>query len=163
MLEIDFKVVILSSINFLLLYFILKKMFFSKIIVVLEKRKNSIKEKFEKIQMEQSEIIQEKEALKKKKSDIVDEGKRIIDDFRKSGMESKKEIIQNAMKEAAVIDEKAKKNAEEYETQYFDRMRESTVEISAEICKRVLGDVLDERTQGEIIDAYIERLEKEDV
>ena len=113
-LGIDWKILIIQSINFLVLFYILKKIFFHPLIQAIQKEKDET----EQLEKGRQEIIQEKEKLEKdKEKEIIaaqakvesmlaqteEMIKRNREKFREKEIEDEKENIQAIQKQAQAI------------------------------------------------------------
>ena len=163
MIELNLKVIAISLVNFIILLFVLNKIFFSKLIIFLDNRKEEIRGKFEKIDEENKKIIGEKKKLSKEELNIKKEGIQIIQEYKVKAMEEKNRALIRTKDEVEELREKARKNLEDEEVIFQKKLKSSARDLSTEICKKVLKEVLDEESQRKIINAFINKLEKTDV
>ncbi len=163
MIEINLKVIAISLVNFIILLFVLNKIFFSKLIIFLDNRKEEIRGKFEKIDEEKKIIIGEKNKLYKDELNLKKEGSKIIEEYKKKAMEERERELIRTKDEVEGLREKARKNLDDEEVRFQKRLKSMSMDLSTEICKKVLKDVLDEESQSKIINSFINKLEKTDV
>ncbi|WBW98490.1 F0F1 ATP synthase subunit B family protein [Oceanirhabdus sp. W0125-5] len=163
MIELNLKVIAISLANFIILLFVLNKIFFSKLSLFLDNRKEELRDKFEKIDEENKKILGEKNKLYKEELNIKKEGSKIIQEFKDKAMEERAIALNRTKDEIEGLREKAKKNLEDEEIRFQKRLKSISMDLSTEICKKVLKEVLDEESQKKIIDSFINRLEKTDV
>jgi len=163
MIDINFKIIAVSLVNFIILLFLLNKIFFSKLIKFLDNRKEEIRSKFEKIDEENKKIIVEKNKLNKEELNIKKEGIKIIEEYKKRGLDERDRALIRTKDEIEQLREKNRKNLEDEEIRLQKKMKSISMDLSTEICKKVLKEVLDEESQRKIINSFINRLEKTDV
>lgn len=163
MIEINLKVIAISLVNFIILLFVLNKVFFSKLIIFLDNRKEEIRHNFEKIDEDNKRIIGEKNKLSKEEQNIKKKGSKIIEEYKEKAIEERNTVLIKLKGEVEGLREKARKNLEDEEIRFQKKLKSMSMELSTEICKEVLTDVLDEESQKKIINSFINRLEKTDV
>ncbi|MCM1990075.1 hypothetical protein [Oceanirhabdus seepicola] len=163
MIEINLKVIAISLVNFIILLFVLNKIFFSKLIIFLDNRKEEIRGSFEKIDDENKKIIGEKNKLYKEELNIKKEGSKIIEEYKEKAMEERNRTLIRTKDEVEELREKAANNLKDEEVRFQKRLKAMSMDLSTEICKKVLKEVLDEESQKKIINSFINRLEKTDV
>lgn len=162
-MEFDLKIVVLSTVNFLILMVFLKKYFFDKLSTYLQNRRADIKNDFDTIDKEKRNIeIRDNEIkIREKQSHI--EGVAIIEKYRE-----KAELEKKRMHEELRLEIQSRRESEEAERvqkqkEYFNNIKETTKVVSKEICEKILSESLDQETQSKIIDSFIERLDECDV
>ncbi len=132
-LGIDWKILIIQSINFLILFFVLKKIFFRPLIQMIQKEKDET----EQLEKMRQEIAQEKEKLEKDKekemlaaqakienmlAQTEEMIKRNREKFQKKEIEDEKENIQAIQKQAqAILNEYKKK----FKSNYREKIKSS--------------------------------------
>lgn len=149
-------------INFLIIFFILKKFLYKPVLEIIKKREEAIKDGLKKA--EDAQILLEKTALKEK------------------------EVLRNAQKEALKIIEDAKKHAQELIDQTEEKTRKNTQkmlneaqlqiqqetrrvekELSVNVSRlavaflqKTIKDLFERKEQKEIMDKALKRIKKAD-
>ncbi|MGL4848235.1 MAG: F0F1 ATP synthase subunit B [Clostridium sp.] len=158
-MELELGKVIATIINFLILYFILKKFFFDKIKGILQEREDILGKRISDI--EEKEVIAEN-LIKIREALVTEariEGKKIIekrkiqgdkiyDELLLKGREKVKEIEDRKLRELALEKEKA-----------MEEIKEESVNIAIALSEKIVEKKLDDDEQKRIIDEFIKTLE----
>ena len=108
----DWKMALFNLINFLILFWILKRFFFKPVLKVVNERDKQIQTSIENIQQAKTELSM----AQKKAQDIVDEGKIKANKVIEKGTDEAKmlaeDIKSNAKQEVDLLVKQAKKNIE---------------------------------------------------
>lgn len=144
--------------NFLVMVFLLNKLLYKPILKALEERKKRISEGLAYTQ----KMEEEAEKSEKKRQEIINKAKeeagKIIDDSKAAGKKLEAEIVQKAHNEAQNILEKARIDIEREKQEMEIDLRTKTVEIAESWVEAVLGNVLSEKSQKNIINKKISDL-----
>jgi len=112
-LGFDWKIFLVQALNFLILFLILRKIFFKPFIAALQKEKNKNKEMLE----NKANISQQKDILKQEKEAEINEAKKeaqkIIKEAKKIAEQIKKRTIKEAEEEKMEIIRQAKSRLKE--------------------------------------------------
>lgn len=146
--------------NFLLLVFLLTKFLYTPILKKLEERRKKIEEGLMyaqkmKEEAEKSERVREEIIAKAK-----EEGKKLIEEAKKSAKVKEREMIAKAEKEAKGLLEKAKEEIELERRKMQKELRQQIVDLVFRTSQAVLADVLDLKLQHKIIEKKIQEIEK---
>ncbi|UZQ83642.1 F0F1 ATP synthase subunit B [Thermoanaerobacter sp. RKWS2] len=146
---------IITIINLLVLYYILKRLLFKPVTKFLEDRENKIKSSLEEADKERQEAY----SLKAKYEEILknadNEGKAIIEKAQKAAEDKANKIIENANKEAENIIEKAKEEAMLEKIKAMHDLRTEISQLVIDAASRVLEKklpVADEDLINEVIE-----------
>lgn len=139
--------VIFTVINILVAYIVLKRFVFKPIILLLATRRQSIED----------EISQAEEAKKQAQS-LFAEGKRASEQTRSEATDilaearnqSEKQallIIEKAKEDAEQIRERAKEDADRMHAAMLEQMKDEVADLAVKIASKVVGNVIDESQQ----------------
>jgi len=162
-LGIDWKIFLIQTLNFLVLFFVLKWLFFDKFITALkkeEKKENDIKEGEEDIQRKKMEMEKmEKEIIQKAKEkakEIIEENKEISEEEGKKMLEKTEREIKGILNEAK---ERGKKEIDIMKEKEEERMLEKTKEV----VEKILPQLFTRELHIKFIKEAVERLKKVDL
>ena len=147
-MEINPLNIIAAIINFIILYFILKKFFFEKITKVIDDRCNEVNSTIERAKEQEAQgkkFQEENRALlaeSKQKYKVKAEG-------------VSKDIIDNAHKEASEIVQRARKDSEREKAKLKDEMKNEAVELSVLMSSKALEKTIDEEEHRKLISDFI--------
>ena len=147
-----------TTLTFLSLLFILKKMAWGPILQALEEREKRIKESLEKA----DEAQKETEAALAKNQEIMDQAKKeaqgLLAKSRKTAETTKDEILQKAQTEASTLLERAKREITLEREKAVDDIRKQTAELSVQIASKLIGKSLSKDDHKDIIDESLKKI-----
>lgn len=157
-LGIEPKVILIQILGFLFLFFVLKKFLFGRVGEFLEKRKQEIKENYEKIERESKELESLKKEYQAHLLNIEEEIKEKLVSSIKEGEKLKQEIISQAREEAVKIIEKGKKEIEIEKEKTLMSLKEDIVNLTITALNRIIPEILDEEKHRVLIREFIDNL-----
>ncbi len=159
-LGVDLKLLVIQTINFLVLFILLKRWFYPSFLKFLDERAKKIQESLaasEKMRndLKNFEIKKDEELIELKgKSQLI------LDEVRKEANLDKKVIIEDAEKEAKSIIESAKNQIEVEKGKALGRIHQEVVDTSIEISKKILSGI-DEEKARQLVNQALEEKWKE--
>lgn len=146
--------------NFLIMVFILSKFLYKPILKKLDERKKKIQEGLEYTEKIKSEY----EKTEKKRQEILEKAKndagKLIEEAKISAKKLEAEKLKKAEEEAGHIIIRAREEIEAERQNMKQILRKETVELAQVWLETILGKVLNEKTQKNIIDKKISELAK---
>jgi len=155
---IELSYIIAAIINFGILFFILKKFFFDKVNNFVENRQSEIKNAYDGIEEERQAVTDKKVNVEKEMKEIKDKAIRIYEDYKIKGQNNKEKIINEAEDEAKLILQKAYDEIEMQKAIANREVEKNALDLSVEICEKVLEDALDEESHRKIIKHFISKV-----
>jgi len=158
---IDWKILLVQVINFLLLFLILRWVLYKPILNILDERKKKIEESTslaEKTKKEAEELeIKNREIMEIAKKDAL----AILDESKSQGQKNRKEILEQASHEAEVLMKKAEERILKQREEMVRDLRKETVNLTIATTEKLLGKNIDNETQKKLIMENLEKIEKE--
>lgn len=154
-LGIDFKLLLIQIVNFLVLLFVLKKWVYKPFLKFLDDRAAKIHESLnasEKMRkdLKDFEVKKEEElAVLKEKSQVI------LESVRLEALEEKKSILEETTKEAKLIIETAKSQIEADRRKSFKDVQKEVATLALEISKKIFSG-LDEEKARTLIDISLQ-------
>lgn len=156
-MDINVGRVIVSIINLGILFWFLRKYFFLKITGFMNSRSEGIQSKLTTAAAE----LKEADALKTKYEvqlrSAHDEGKAIVEDNKLKAQKLADEMLEDAKKEAALIRERAKIDAERELDKAKDEIRRQIITLSLLAASKSIGDQLDDAKHHALIKEFINK------
>ncbi|MBI4058597.1 F0F1 ATP synthase subunit B [Candidatus Gottesmanbacteria bacterium] len=159
-LGIELPLLLTQVVNFAIMLVVLTKLLYKPILNALSERRKKIEEGLaftEKAKQEEEKLAMRKQEMLR---DTRDEVKVILENARSEAKQAREDLIAAARKES----EAERKRMEKELESRFEEMRRDlsvqTVDIAAEMVKRLLGDILTTEDQHKLIYKQLERLEK---
>lgn len=151
MLKINFWDILLTIVNVLIIYWILKKFLFNRIIRVIKERETNIKDQFTEADNRKKEANEEKNKYLKKQETADQEAAEIVKNARLEADRIHDKSIADAEKEADAIRTKARTDAENIKQRNLAESREAIGALAMMAAKKILEngdkDAADNNTQ----------------
>ena len=144
--------------NVLILFLILRKILFKKIIDVMDARDADIKNNIEAGQKAKEEGMKFKSEYETRIQDARDEGQMIVDFARKRAEEKSDTIISEAKKEAEYIKQKANNEIAKEKEQAFNNIKSEISEIAVLVASKVIEKDIDKAKHEDLIDNFIKEV-----
>lgn len=158
-LGIDFRLLLVQILNFLVLLLILYWFAYKPVLGILEKRRKMIEESVK----EAEKINQESLALEERKKEVLTtarkEALRIIDESKIESEEIKKEVLKKAQQEAKEIIERAYLTMEREKQEKFNELKKEIEELVIIGVESLLKKEVDRKTNAKIIKEALRNLE----
>ena len=158
LLKINPSTLILSIINFIILFLILKHFFFKKVEAIIDERENLINEKLDYAEEESEKArmiaIENERILKSAR----EEGKLITEKHKEKAEKIYEEIISDANKEAKKMIERAKIEINREKEKAQDELKRESIDLAIELSKKVIEQNIDEGKNRELIDEFITKV-----
>lgn len=157
-MEINISQIIAAMINFVILYFILRRFLFKPVNNLIETRKNELEDAYKVAEKNknEAEIIKSEsnENLKKSKK----EGKLIVEEYKRNAENVYSEIIENANNEAKDIIERSKLDAKREKEKIENEIKTQIFDLSLAVSKKALERSISEELHIELIDEFITKV-----
>lgn len=144
--------------NVLILFLILRKVLFKKIIDVMDARDADIKNNIEAGQKAKEEGMKFKSEYETRIQDARDEGQMIVDFARKRAEEKSDTIISEAKKEAEYIKQKANNEIAKEKEQAFNNIKSEISEIAVLAASKVIEKDIDKAKHEDLIENFIKEV-----
>lgn len=154
-MEINITTVIITIINFGILYFVLRHYFFKPVNDTITTRQNEIATKIQNANENEEKakklFIQREELLKGSKG----EGKKIVEDYKNKAEKVSAEVIKEAHDEAQTIISRAKVEAEREKSKAADEIKNQVIDLAILISSKALEQSIDEEQHKKLIEDFI--------
>lgn len=144
--------------NVLILFLILRKILFKKIIDVMDARDADIKNNIEAGEKAKEDGMKFKSEYETKIQDARDEGQMIVDFARKRAEEKSDTIISEARKEAEYIKQKANNEIAKEKEQAFNNIKSEISEIAVLAASKVIEKDIDKAKHEDLIENFIKEV-----
>lgn len=141
--------------NTLILFFILKKILFNKVLGVIERREAGIKSDMEIGERAKEEGLRLKSEYESKLESAKLEGQDIVEVARRRAEEKSYEIISQAKKDAANIKSKASDDIIKEREATFNNIKNEISDMAIMAASKVIEKDIDKSKHEELIDEFI--------
>lgn len=142
---------ITQIINFSILVFILSKLVYKPVLKMLDERRKKIQEGLDLT----AKLEEEKEKLSAERTKVLDqakvEAKTIMEKARDQGKKIEADIIAQAQVKAEEVLKRGKKDLEIRQKELEKKLVGDTVEMSVALAQKLIGEILDEKNQQELL------------
>lgn len=157
-MNINILEMIVTLVNLLILFWLVKHFAFDKVNKILKERKDLIENTISKADedLEKARIL--KLQNEREISSAREEGKEIVSQYKTKADDVYKEIVEDARREAGSIIEKSKVEINRERTKAKEEIKTQAVELAVFLAEKALGDSIDEKKHRELIDDYISKV-----
>lgn len=156
-LRISLTDVVLVCISTFLIVMIAKKFFWDKLLTLISKRQALIQENIDSSVQLKKEAEDIKEQYVEKMKNAGKEAHSIIESARAEASEEKQQILQQTQNEVSRIKERAKEDIERDKRNAEKEMKDAISSVALEAAKKLVSKEMDEETQKEYIDDFIDK------
>ena len=157
-MEINFGVIIASTINFFIFFFILKKNVFSKTQAMIQSRKNEVESALEKARAEEERALQLKQGHETNIERYKEEGLKLVESFKVKANKVYSETVEEATKESAIIRDRALSDIEREKQKAEKEMKTEIIDLSLKFAKKALEKEINEADHKRLIDDFITKV-----
>lgn len=147
----DWRVALANLVNFLIIFWLLKKFVFSSLKDVLEKRKQRIEEGIENAKLAERDRVMAKEAYEERMKEANVEANTIVSEARAKERDIVEEARGKADKEADVIIARGKEKIEEERSGLRSEVEKETARLVVDATEKLLRENIDEKKNEELI------------
>ena len=158
-LSIDYSIVF-HILNFILLYFIVKKVFFPKIEKIIESRREAIANDLSSAKIEREEALKLKDEMSLKITYAHKEAQKLIDDSAEQAKILKNEVLKEANEAKEEIIKSGKKTLQVMEDKLKDDLKRYTISLAVKMTEKVLEEKVENISEEKCIKAIEELKEK---
>ncbi|WP_123052731.1 F0F1 ATP synthase subunit B [Clostridium sp. JN-1] len=157
-MKIDLVTVIITIINFCILYLILAHFFFKPVNNALTTRNEEVASKIKNADENEKKskkmLFQHQELLKNSKK----EGKDIVEDYRNKAQKVSDDIVKDADKEAQLIISRAKTEAKREKEKAEAEIKDQVVDLAVLLSSKALEESIDEKQHRKLIKDFIAKV-----
>lgn len=155
----NLQVILILVINFIILFVVLKKALFSRVMQHLDSRKKEIDDTFNKIDLDKKEIARLSEEYQSRIVQIEKEAYQKIQSAIKEGLNAKTGIISEAHSQANNVLRKAKVEIDHEKKKALTELKNEMVTLVIAAASRVIEEKMDEKIHAKLVEKFINDLE----
>lgn len=154
--------IVISLLNLLIIFVILKKFLFAPVNNMLQKRREQIDMQYESASKAQQEAIASKNEWEIRLSNAQGEADELIKNAAEKATKRSDKILADARDKADGIVRRAKNDAELEIKKAQDGIKREIVDVSAVLTEKMLGREINEQDHRSLIDSFIEKIGEDD-
>ncbi|MFO0792930.1 MAG: F0F1 ATP synthase subunit B [Candidatus Brocadiaceae bacterium] len=157
-LGINFKLVIVQGIGFLILLFVLKKFLFGKISAMIKARADEVKNTYEKTEKDKADAERLRIEYQRKLAEAEAEAARRVQEAINEGNRMSEELVKRAKEEVDMIRVKAQESIEQERKKALTEIRNQVVTLSILASSRIIQQSINQKTAEKLVDDFIEEI-----
>jgi F-type H+-transporting ATPase subunit b len=157
-LGLNFKLVFIQLVGFILLYWLLKKFLFGRVMEMIQKRGDEIKGAYEENEKIRDEASVLKAEYEKKLQDAKIEAESILHRATEKAEKAGQEIIEKTRLEAGLIRDRGLAEIEQEKRKVISEIRNDVVNISVEIASRIIEKTIKPDEAAKLTDEVIKKI-----
>ncbi|HHT9109614.1 MAG TPA: F0F1 ATP synthase subunit B [Candidatus Brocadiaceae bacterium] len=157
-LGINFKLVIVQGIGFLILLFVLKKFLFGKISAMIKARTDEVKNTYEKTEKDKADAERLRLEYQRKLADAEAEAARRVQEAINEGNRMSEELVKRAKEEVDLIRVKAQESIEQERKKALTEIRNQVVTLSILASSKIIQQSINQKTAEKLVDDFIEEI-----
>lgn len=137
-LGIDAKLILAQIVNFIILFFILKKLVYKPILNLLEKRKTMVEKSVHDSQKIEERLTALEEERKKILSDASNNAMAVMEQAKKEASEEHHKAMTTAKKEISSLAERYRGQLKSEKDQMYEELKADVANLIVESCEKIL-------------------------
>ena len=150
--------ILISLINLVLMFLIIKHFFYNKVKTMLDTRKRDVDERYEAADRAKAEALADKQRYEEKLSEAKAEADGIIQSAVSTADFRQKEIVEAAHAEAQTILKTAKEDAALELKKAQSTIKGEIVDVSAKLTEKILSREITAQDHASLVDSFIDEL-----
>lgn len=143
-----------ALIAFLIIWAIMAKSAWPKILDALDNRQKKIQDDINEADAAKAKAAEELEELDRKLADAQRQSDEIIAEAKRAAEQSRSEILAKAQDDAASIIARAHESVENERRVATNELRNSVADLSVEMASKIIGESLDDKAHRKLIEKY---------
>ncbi|MCD7740868.1 MAG: F0F1 ATP synthase subunit B [Ruminococcus sp.] len=160
-ISINLWQIIISLLNLVILFLIIKKLLFKPVKKVLAQRQSTIDEQYSAAKEAEGKANADKQSWEEKMLNAQSEADEIVKSASAQAQIRGDRIISDAKEKADMIIRQAEVSAELERKKSDDKIKQEIVDVSAMLSEKMLGRELNREDHREMIDSFIEELSED--
>ncbi len=157
-MSFDIPTIIITIVNFIILVLVLKHFLFKPVNNVIDSRQNDILGSMDKAKKDEEKAELLKIEGEKKLKETIDQGKSIVEDYKKRAEKVEGDLIKDANTEAQLIIERAKKEVEREKLKAQHEIKTQIIDLALLLSSKTIEEAIDEKKHRELIDDFIAKV-----
>lgn len=159
-LGINLGYIISQIVNFTILAVALYLVAYKPVLSMLDERRDRIEKSMKDAEEADRRAAEAQEAFTQRVAEAKREAQEIITQATSQGEEARQEILSQAREEARQLIERAKEEIRLEREQALAELQAEVADLSILVTQKVLGQMVDEKTQRRLIDQFIQEADR---
>ena len=157
-LGINFKLIIVQGIGFLILLFVLKKFLFGKISAMIKARADEVKNTYEKTEKDKADAERLRLEYQRKLAEAEAEAARRVQEAINEGNRISEELVKRAKEEVDHVRIRSQESIEQERKKALTEIRNQVVTLSILASSKIIQQSINQKTAEKLVDDFIEEI-----
>jgi F-type H+-transporting ATPase subunit b len=157
-LGLNFKLVGIQLFGFIILFFLLKKFLWGRILDMLQQRGDEIRSAYEENEKTRNAANELKFEYEQRLQEAKKEAELMVQKAVETAEKAGQEVIEKTRTEAEQIKEKGLAEIDQEKSRVLSEIRTDVVELSMEIAKEIIEKTVDQKVAEELTDNAIKKI-----
>ncbi|MBN2108016.1 MAG: F0F1 ATP synthase subunit B [Deltaproteobacteria bacterium] len=157
-LKINFKVLFTQFIGFIVLFWLLKKFLFSRVLDLIQSRTDEIRGAYDANEKTRQEVDSLKLQYEAQLQEARKEAEAIVVSARERAEKAGQEVIEKTRQEAAQIRDRGLAEIEQEKKRVITEIRTDVVNLSVDIARKIIEKTVDAREAERLTDDVISKI-----
>lgn len=137
-LGIDPKLILAQVVNFLILFFVLKKLVYGPVVALLEKRRTMVEQSVLNSQKIEQRLVALEDERKKILAEASNNAMAVMEQAKKEGAEEHQKAMVTAKKEISALAERYRAQLKDEKDHMFEELKADVAELIVTSCEKIL-------------------------
>ncbi len=157
-LGLNFKLVGIQLFGFIILFFLLKKFLWGRVLDMIQQRGDEIRKAYEENEKTRDTANELKAEYEKRLQEAKKEAEAIVQQSVEKAEKAGQEVLEKTRYEADLIKEKSLAEIAQEKSRVLSEIRTDVVELSMEIAKEIIEKTVDQKVAEELTDNAIKKI-----
>jgi len=157
-LGLNFKLLFIQVVGFILLYLLLKKFLFGRVVEMIQRRGDEIKSAYEENRKTRDEIAALKAAYEQKLLDARQEAERLVQEATDRAEKAGQGILDKTRREAAEIRQKGIDDIQQERKRIVSELRNDVINLSVQIATRIIEKKIEPEDAAKLTDEVVNQM-----
>lgn len=156
----DWFTIAAQIVNFLILVALLKYFLYGRIVEAMQRREQSIADRWNEAEEREQELQQELESARQKKQELEQQRDKMMEDAREEVENYREELTDKARQEAEDARARWQESLQEETEAFLKDLRKRSTEQILAVVRKILTDLSDAQLEQRIVHTFLEQLDK---
>ena len=159
-IQIDVWAIVISLLNLLILFLIVKKFLYKPVLKVLKERKDSVDAVYAEAENARAAAQEDRQVYEEKKKNAEEEAEEILKRAGEIAKKNGESIVKEAKDEAAAIKEKAERDIAQEKVKAINEAKDEIAGLSLGIAEKIVGRELNDDDRNAYVDELVRDLDE---
>ena len=159
-IQIDVWAIVISLINLLILFLLVKRFLFKPVLKILKERKDSVDAVYTEAENARAAAEEDRKVYEERRKNAEDEAEQILKRAGETAKKNGESIVKEAKEEAAAIREKAERDIAQEKVKAINEAKDEIAGLSIGIAEKIVGRELNDADRDAYVDGLVKDLDQ---